>query len=194
MNTERNSEAPPALLDAFDRAVDALGAKSTAYALIGGFAVAHHGIPRPTRDVDFLLAEPRTALPELFERLHAQGFTFSLESVLEELRRDHLTKIHYRDVRVDFLDAVIPLFRRTVAGAQVAKVRGRDVNVASAEDLIALKLVAARDDDLRDVRGILLAQRDHLDLDAVRRSLGESCGEDRLAMFEKLVTERRQAP
>jgi predicted nucleotidyltransferase len=180
---------PTVLSEAFDRTVEALASAGASYALIGGFAVAFHGLPRPTRDIDLLLSVPRVALPGLLERFLEQGFTVQPEEVIRELEKYHLSKIDYGGIRVDLLDAVIPLFRRTVQGAREQVVRGRRVRIASAEDLIALKMIPARDDDLRDVRGILATQGGGLDLEAVRRSLAECCSEDRIEAFERLVRE-----
>jgi predicted nucleotidyltransferase len=184
-----NESAAPALAEAFDRTADALAPAGNGYAVIGGFAVAFHGLARPTRDIDLLLAVPRIALPSVLEGFRQRGFTFDLESVIRELGQDHISKVHYQDVRVDLLDAVIPLFQRTVRRAREAELRGRLVRIASAEDLIALKMVAGREDDLRDVRGILAAQGGGLEIEEVRRSLAECCGAERIAAFERLVAE-----
>lgn len=180
---------PSGLPEAFDRAIEALSCGSARYALIGGFAVAYHGIPRPTRDLDFLLATPRVALPELLQRFRDRGFGFSMERVLAELGRDHLSTITYGSVRVDLLDAVIPLFRRAVENAATGTVRGQEVKIVRAEELVALKMIAAREDDVRDIRGILAAQGDSLDLESIRRSIAECCDEERIARFERLVAE-----
>src|SRR5262245_48419190 len=185
MSEEERSTS--ALTEAFDRSAEALRIAGASYALIGGFAVAYHGLPRPTRDIDLLLSVSRIQLPGLLERFSEQGFTFQLEEVIRELGKDHLSAIRYQGVRVDLLEAVIPLFQRTVANAREVEIRGRPVRVASAEELIALKMVAAREDDLRDVRGILATQGPHLDLESVRRSLEECCEKDRLDLFRKLV-------
>ena len=187
-------EAPSGLLEAFDQAIEALSGESTHYALIGGFAVAYHGIPRPTRDVDILLSVPRLSLPGLLQRFRDRGFDFSTERVLRELGEDHLSGMVRGKVRVDLLDAVIPLFRRTVEEARLDTIRGRQVRIARPEDLIALKMLAAREDDLRDIRGILAVQRNRLVLDTIRRSIEECCDKDRVELFEKLLRESSSEP
>ena len=59
----------------------------------------------------------------------------------------------------------------------------------TAEDLIVLKMLAAREDDLRDVRGILRVQRDRLDLESVRRQLETCCGPRQVSAFESIVAD-----
>jgi predicted nucleotidyltransferase len=186
-------DSPPAprdnLPDAFDRTVEVLESARAPYALIGGFAVAFHGIPRPTRDIDLLLGLPRISIPPLLERFLDRGFTFRMDDVIRRLGEDHLATLHFGEVPIDILDAILPVFRRTVEAAEVEEVRGRRVRIARAEDLIILKMIALREDDRRDVLGILAAKRTGLDLEAVRRGLRECCGEDRIEAFESMVRE-----
>jgi len=177
------------LSEAFDRAVDALNEAGASYALIGGFAVAHHGLPRPTRDIDFLVSIPRVQLPAVLERFRERGFAFELERVLGKLGKDHLSSIRYGGVRVDLLEAVIPVFQRALKSAVEGTIHGRKVKIASAEDLIVLKIIASREDDLRDVRGILATQGSRLNLEAIRGSLSECCGSAAIDGFERLASE-----
>jgi predicted nucleotidyltransferase len=183
----------PEITDAFDRAITAFTAAQARYALIGGFAVAHHGLPRPTRDIDFIILVPRIRLPGLLDRFHESGFTFSMEQVIRELGESHMSMIRFGAVRVDLLDAVVPIFRRTVENALETEVQGRKVMIARAEELIALKLIASRETDLRDIRGMLAARAGTLHLDAVRRNLDDCCDDSRRETFERLVKETGQA-
>ena len=169
--------------------MDALRSSGASYALIGGFAVAYHGLPRPTRDIDLLVSVPRVRLPGVLEAFRDRGFTFDPDAVLRELGEDHLSSIRYASVRVDLLDAVIPFFRRTVASAINAEVHGHEVRIARGEDLIVLKMIAGREDDLRDVKGILAVEGGSLDVDDIRRSLAECCDRTRMETFERLVVE-----
>ena len=45
------------------------------YVLMGGMAVAAHGLPRPTHDVDFTIALPRERLQAFFEAATELGYT-----------------------------------------------------------------------------------------------------------------------
>ncbi|MGQ9592497.1 MAG: nucleotidyl transferase AbiEii/AbiGii toxin family protein [Planctomycetota bacterium] len=175
------------LAEAFVRAVDALDAAGVSYALIGGLAVACHGLPRPTRDIDVLVSLPRIRLPVLLEYFQKRGFSLDTTDVLHRLSVDHLATIRYEGVRLDLLDAVIPFFRRAVAEAVERDIEARRVRVVTPEALVALKLLASRDDDLRDVRTILAVQGDKLDLDLVKRHLAECGAEERTPLLEQLL-------
>ncbi len=55
------------------------------------------------------------------------------------------------------------------------------------EDLIVLKLVAGRESDVGDVRGIVATQGSQLDLEAARRSLRECRDEDKVRLLERMA-------
>jgi predicted nucleotidyltransferase len=182
------------LLEAFEHAVEALARSGADYALIGGFATAFHGIPRPTRDIDFLYSTPRVNVSTLLARFRELGFSFDEIAVLRELGEDHLSTLRHGGVPVDLLDAVVPPFQRAVKRARQETLHGRRVRIAAPEDLILLKLIAAREDDLRDIRGILATQGDLIQLDDVRKSLKDWCEDDRGDIFERLVREVGAGP
>jgi len=177
------------LRDAFDGVVDVLATSSVPYALIGGLAVAFHGLPRSTRDIDLLWSIPRIALPSVLEKLSQRGFTFRLDEVIRELGEDHFSRISFHGVRVDILEAVLPLFRGVVERAKAEAVRGRTVRVAAPGDLVALKLLAGRENDLADVKAILAAQGAKLDLEPIRRSLAECGRQDQIETLNRLASE-----
>ena len=51
-------------------------------------------------------------------------------------------------------------------------VTGVSVPVASAEDMVVMKILAAREKDLADAAAIVLARWDQLDLPLIRETLG----------------------
>ncbi len=51
---------------------EALTSRKVSYALIGGFALASHGVHRATQDIDFLADGSRRA--EIIEALTEKGF------------------------------------------------------------------------------------------------------------------------
>jgi len=54
--------------------IDLLDQLSIEYAVMGGFAVRAHGVPRPTYDVDLTIAVERDRLPEFFDHLRELDF------------------------------------------------------------------------------------------------------------------------
>jgi hypothetical protein len=139
--------------------IDALESGAIEYALCGGVALAIHGVPRATQDIDFLVR------PEDLDRLRAVvrccGF------VLESFPMDFASGITIQrftkliDGQPLMLDAL--LVGGPLAGAwerrQVAEIEGGRVRVIARDDLIALKLAAGRPQDLVDVQRLQEASR-----------------------------------
>ncbi|MBX3228797.1 MAG: hypothetical protein KIT84_39710 [Labilithrix sp.] len=110
-------------LRALTAALDAAGVD---YALCGAVALAIHGVPRATKDIDVLVRE---------EDLD----TFSLRS---ESARDAHARCAHR----------IRSARSRLRDAAAAPARGRNALGRVARRLITLKLAAARPQDLVDVQ------------------------------------------
>jgi hypothetical protein len=180
---------PEHLFHALQEMAAALERLGLRYALIGGMATVYRGRPRFTHDVDFLMEIPQLQLPGLLDELAARGFSFDLQTALREWVREHLTVIYYHGVRVDWLKAVIPLYRDVLAGARPESWLGGVIRIASAEGLILTKLVAFRGQDVVDIESLLAANRGELDLDFIRRTwqtVGEA-GDSRMQQFAEMV-------
>ncbi|MCC7259264.1 MAG: hypothetical protein IT486_12940 [Gammaproteobacteria bacterium] len=134
-------------------ALDRAGASA---ALIGGLALAPHGVVRATQDVDLLTdVEPADSL---HRELLALGYRCLYRSVdAANYSRD--------DERVDLLYASRPASRRLLAQAGVRATPFGPLRVISLEGLIAFKLQGfvndpRRTQDLEDIRALLRANRE----------------------------------
>jgi hypothetical protein len=129
------------------------------YALCGGVALAIHGAPRATQDIDLLLR--REDLDRLREVIRPCGFT--LESFPMDFSSgvtvQRFTKLVGADpLMLDVLFADGPL--ETVwADRQTAEIEGGKVRVVSRQGLISLKLAAGRPQDLADIKRLEEAGR-----------------------------------
>jgi hypothetical protein len=139
--------------------IDALEDGAIDYALCGGVALAIHGVPRATQDIDFLVRpEDLDRLREIVRRC---GF------VLESFPMDFASGITIQrftkllDGQPLMLDAL--LVGGPLAGVwerrQEAEIEGGRVRVIARDDLIALKLAAGRPQDLVDVQRLQEADR-----------------------------------
>jgi Nucleotidyl transferase AbiEii toxin, Type IV TA system len=165
---------PEELADQLIRAVellaDTFAARGIRYALVGGLATLLRGRPRFTQDVDILLQVPQIALPGLLDELTELGFTLDKATVIREFIQEHLTTFRFGSVRIDWLKPVLPLYSRTLADASaVTWTEGHSILVATAEGLILTKIVAFRPQDQVDIETLLIANRDNIDVDLIRR-------------------------
>jgi len=124
---------------------DLIGRFAHPLLVIGGHALAAHGVARQTVDVDCLIAVEHR--PALDEHLCGGGFERGAET-------DNFARYVHRsrmvpDVDVLFVDA--PTFERLQAGASPMRRGEAALRVPSLPDLIALKLHAIRNQPAREV-------------------------------------------
>lgn len=142
-------------------ALDGIGAR---FALIGGLALASHKVVRATQDVD-LLAEAEES-----EKIDAELLRLGYRC----LHRSADAANYVRgDERLDVLYASRPVARRLLAAAAPTKTALGELRVVGAEGLIGFKLQGLVNDprrtqDLEDIRALLRANRDALDMREVR--------------------------
>ncbi|MEK6286258.1 MAG: hypothetical protein AABO57_10995 [Acidobacteriota bacterium] len=142
------------LYEEFKSIVSALDERGIDYAVCGGLAMAVHGLPRATVDIDLLilgesLEEAKSLVRSLGYTIEAQPMTFHKGAI--EIRR--LSKIDPSDgdlLMIDFL-----LVTPAVAAAwnnriRVASPKG-SVFVVSREGLILLKSFRRSGQDLDDI-------------------------------------------
>ncbi len=162
------------------------------YALIGGQAVNCWVRPRATEDVDFVVLADRDAIERVEARLRDLGYSYMRrmdggESSGPDFVRMSLpgstTIIDLQTAKTEFQDAVIN--RAAVVGADATR-------VATAEDLIVMKLIAGRSKDGDDARR--LVQLDGLDLDYIRQRAGEWGLEERLEGLLRWLDNDRPGP
>jgi hypothetical protein len=158
------------LIRAVELLSETFARRSTRYALIGGLATTLRGRPRFTQDVDILLDVPQLALPALLEELVRSGFVFDIETVIREYVRDSMTSFHFGIIRIDWLKPVLPLYARALADASpLIWTEGHSVRVASVEGLVLTKMVSFRPQDQADIETLLVANRDDVNADLIRR-------------------------
>ena len=163
------------------RCLDDLGAAS---ALIGGLALAPYRVIRATTDVD-LLIDARLA-ESIDGAIRSLGY--------ECLHRGADAATYVRgDERVDFLYASRPAAMDLLAGAVNHQTPVGELRVVSLEGLIAFNLQGLvndprRSQDLEDIRALLAANRETVDLTLVRHYFRLFDKED---LLDELLTRAR---
>jgi Nucleotidyl transferase of unknown function (DUF2204) len=140
----------------FKELLSSLNAESVSYLIIGGFALAHYGRPRYTKDLD-LWVDPAGDNPERVVRALAR-FGASIEGVGADDFRDAdcVFQIGVEPLRVDVLcDISGVTFAEAWPRRVAATYADVPVFVISTEDLIANKRASGRPSDMRDVEALL---------------------------------------
>jgi len=169
---------------------DRLAEDGIEYALSGALALAVHGVPRMTNDVDVSVFAPQDALESLFDALERAGCIFRRDHARSDAGRMALFRVLLGRVSVDVFLAFPP--HGPAAMQRRVKVAGPDGVerwYSSAEDLAVHKLALFRDRDRDDLAHLFAAQGERLDLGYVRRwveALTEP-GDPRRAELESLA-------
>jgi hypothetical protein len=155
--------------DAVVAVLGALDAADIAYMIVGSLASNFHGIPRATRDADFVVRLAHDDLDRL-ERHLPQGLTLDRQGAFEGVTgtlRQLITLADSVFVCELFQLSDDPHDVERFARRQAAQVLGQQAFVATAEDMIITKLrwaiAAGRSKDRDDVRNMMAVRGDDLD-------------------------------
>jgi len=130
-------------------------------AMIGAAAMAAHGVARATMDVDLLLTGHRTLVSPVWDQLRGSGVSVE---VRRGDRDDPLVGVvrlrREGELPIDIIIGGASWQRRAVEDATAVDVLGATIPVASARDLILLKLFAGSPQDRWDIIRLLSASND----------------------------------
>lgn len=125
------------------------------YLLVGGYAVAHHGFPRATGDMDIWVAANPENESRLARALLAFGFSASTVSADFALRENLIIRMGLPPVRIDLLTTVSGIsFAESFSRGEVKVLDGVEVRIISLADLRANKQAAGRLKDLNDLENL----------------------------------------
>lgn len=144
--------------------VAALNQQGVPFALIGGLALSAHKVVRATTDIDLLAPAARSSEVDAIATKLGYRCVYRNEGLANYLRAGE---------RLDLLWASRPPALRLLSGAMSHATSFGELPVVSVEGLIGFKLQAlvnqpSRTQDLEDIRALLKANRDALDLAELR--------------------------
>ena len=124
------------------------------YVVLGGIAVALHGVPRATFDVDLFIEASVENAQRLLSALTDAGLGTAALIEPEEVAATEITRFKDR-VPVDVMTRTPGLtFSDAWEHRQVMNFEGQDFNVVSRDDLIRSKRASSRPRDLEDLRAL----------------------------------------
>ena len=178
-------------LSAISRALDDSGFR---YYLFGAQAALLHGSARLTADIDITVDLGGHPTDVILDTLQQAGFSPRFSDPDFIIRTQVIPFVHDQtSIPVDVVLAGSGLESMILARATRRNIAGVEFPVASAEDIVVLKVLAGRPKDTDDIQAIVAAQGDQLDHAYVRhllRELEEALGvSDLLRLFEHLASE-----
>jgi Nucleotidyl transferase of unknown function (DUF2204) len=160
--------------------------------IIGGVAVSFLGRPRFTHDIDTLTILPESVWEHALATAPSFGIVARIDDALALARRSRVFLLRHvaSSIDIDVIIGGLPFEQNTVDNAVFHHVGGLDIPLPRVEDLMIMKAVAHRPQDMLDLQTLLQANPT-VDVDTVRRWVREfgiaTAMSDLIEDFDKAV-------
>lgn len=140
--------------------VELLNAKGVKYVVVGGYAVAYHGHPRFTGDIDFYVEPVADNAERILAALSAFGFDALELAVGDFTNPDSVVQLGVPPNRIDLLTSISGVsFERAWEERVRSQLDGVPVSFISKELLLLNKRASGRPKDLADLAELDDAER-----------------------------------
>jgi predicted nucleotidyltransferase len=132
--------------------VELLNALEVRYVVVGAFAVAYHGQPRYTGDIDLFIERSSDNAQKILDAIEQFGFGKAGLSINDFLQPDHVIQLGVAPNRIDLLTFLSGVdFAEVWATREPAEIDGLSVAMISKELLKRNKAASGRPQDLADL-------------------------------------------
>lgn len=130
-----------------------LNTKHVRYMIVGAWALAFHGRPRYTGDLDIFVARDPDNADRLMAVIEAFGFGRTGIERADFLHEDYVIQLGQVPNRIDLLTGISGVtFEEAWQSREYGSLSGMEVPFLSREHLIRNKQAAGRDKDLGDIK------------------------------------------
>jgi predicted nucleotidyltransferase len=125
------------------------------YMIVGGYALAFHGKPRHTGDLDIWIDISEANAEKMCEALSEFGMgSLGIEKA-DFLKKGIITQIGYPPLRIDILNEIDGVtFKDAYSAKLTIDVDGLPINYIGLDDLIKNKISSGRQQDITDVNSL----------------------------------------
>lgn len=139
----------------FREFIESLNRHNVRYLLIGGYAVALHGHPRYTKDLDIWIAMDNTNAANLLKALKDFGFSSLSLSVEDFLKPDQIVQLGFPPNRIDLMTSPKGIdFDTCYASREEIEIEGLKVKLIDLNNLKINKKATGRHQDLADLENL----------------------------------------
>jgi hypothetical protein len=190
---------PEAFLEVLTDLTSWLESAAVPAMVIGGVAASILGRPRATRDIDSLAIAAPDRWPALLAEAQNHGIIARIGQPLDFAQKTRVLLLRHTNsgIDIDVILGRLPYEEEAVARGELHDLAGIQVKLPRVEDLMIMKAIARRPQDMRDIEGLLDAHPD-ADIDRVRQWVSEFSAAmampDILEDLEKLLARRKPHP
>ena len=132
--------------------IELLNIQGVEYMVVGAHALAFHGRPRHTGDLDIWIKPSIENVGKMVNVLKDFGFE-SLQLTKEDfLKENYVTQLGYPPLRIDILNAISGVnFDEAYAGRIIGQEEELTISFINIQDFIANKMATGRAKDLGDI-------------------------------------------
>ncbi len=156
------------LEEVYKKVVTFLNKGKYKYLIIGGIAAGTLGEPRVTGDVDVDIMLNQEDIGGFLDKAKKAGFKVSQKKCLEAAEQTGTFQINYGVFHVDFIIASTDFENQAFKRRNIIRLYGIKAFFPTPEDLILLKIIPGRRQDLLDAEKIVLRHREKLDIDYLK--------------------------
>ena len=139
----------------FSEFVSLLNAHGVEYLVVGGYALAAHGHPRFTGDLDIWLQQSKANASRVLDALRAFGFGSLDISVSDLLKPDGVVQLGYPPGRIDLLTSIDGVsFDLCSTRKEMVLIQGLPIPFIGLEDFKTNKKATGRLKDLADLESL----------------------------------------
>lgn len=139
----------------FKEFIESLNANEVRYLVVGGYAVAFHGYPRYTKDIDIWVDTTRENSSNILKALEQFGFGDLGVKESDFGLSDQLLQLGYPPNQIDILTSIPGVeFSDCYASRSIEVVDGVSVNFINLDNLKKNKKASGRYQDLADLENL----------------------------------------
>ena len=161
-----NKNIPQEILAEFTSLLNEL---SINYVMIGGLAISSWSAERFTRDMDLTIELNKNLWATLSQKFSSSSnFQIKQTCLDTDSSLPSLIRLDYKNYPIDLIVSLTPLQKEAISRGIRTKIFGPEVNLATPEDVIILKLIANRTQDIADIE-ILIQKLSDLDFPYIEK-------------------------
>jgi hypothetical protein len=135
--------------------IELLNQHTVDYMVVGAHALAFHGRPRHTGDLDIWINPNKENAIKLISVLNDFGFGSLGLTEADFLKENYVTQLGYPPLRIDILNAISGVeFNEAYANKITGDVDGLDINFINITEFIKNKEASGRHKDLSDIASL----------------------------------------
>ena len=139
----------------FKEFIDLLSAHNVRYLVVGGYAVAFHGYPRYTKDLDVWIELSLENAVRIINALEEFGFGSLGLKTEDFLEHDQIIQLGYAPNRIDILTTLTEVNFEDCYNARIEiEMQGVKINFIDLENLKRNKRATGRPQDLADAENL----------------------------------------